>query len=132
LYRGPFGEAFYPRPLAKTAAGFSEDWMTIMWNRPGRAAASAQASADPPPLRRAMEINRALLVMNLEGMYDSSCAAMDEAVARTDSVFRSRVTNRCYAGGHMMYSDLAARREMLHDFADFVRAGVAASQTRVP
>jgi hypothetical protein len=135
LYRGPFGEAFYPRPLAKTAAGFYEDWMTNMWNRPARGAtAPTQAgrgrgnaeSGEEPPLRHAMEINPKLLVMNMKGMYDGSCAAMDEAVARTEPPFRSRVTDHCYVGGHMMYSDLIARREILRDFTDFVHAGLAA------
>jgi carboxypeptidase C (cathepsin A) len=145
LYRGPFGEAFYPRPLAKTAAGFYEDWMTILWNRAARANVPAQAGAEAaagrggrgrgdadreeePPLRHAMEINPKLLVLNMKGIYDGSCAAQDEAVARAEPQFRERVTNRCYVGGHMMYSDLIARREMVRDFTEFVRAGLANSQ----
>jgi carboxypeptidase C (cathepsin A) len=82
LYRGPFGEAFYPRPLAKTAAGFYEDWMTSMWNRGargggGRGNAGDASPPEPPPLRRAMELNPTLRVLNMKGMYDGSCAAMD-------------------------------------------------------
>ena len=153
LYRGPFGEAFYPRPLARTPAGFYEDWMTTMWNRGGargggRGAeesapvAGAQPgagaggrggrgtpadAAEPPPLRRAMDINPKLRVMNMKGMYDGSCAAMDEAVSRAEPQLRSRIVNHCYAGGHMMYSDLAARREMQRDFAEFVRQALAGS-----
>jgi carboxypeptidase C (cathepsin A) len=148
LYRGPFGEAFYPRPLGKTAAGFYEDWMTNMWNRGGRSSAPAQAggeagagrggrgrgdanSGEEPPLRHAMEINPRLLVMNMKGMYDGSCAAQDEAVARAEPQLRGRVTNRCYIGGHMMYSDLIARREMLRDFTEFVHAALSA-QGKLP
>ena len=33
LYRGPFGEAFHPEPLATVGPGFHSDWMTNMWNR---------------------------------------------------------------------------------------------------
>jgi hypothetical protein len=147
LYRGPFGEAFYPRPLPKNPAGLSEDWMTLMWNRGGArgggrgAEGSPPAAAgqpaqpggggrggrgnatdapEPPPLRRAMELNPKLRVMNMKGMYDGSCAAMDESFARVEAHLKSRVTNHCYAGGHMMYSDLEVRREMQRDFAEFV------------
>ena len=79
-----------------------------------------------------MEINPKLLVMNYKGMYDGSCAAMDEAVARAEPQLKGRVTNHCYVGGHMMYSDLETRREMLRDFTAFVRAGVAVSSRQAP
>jgi carboxypeptidase C (cathepsin A) len=150
LYRGPFGEAFYPRPLGKNPAGISDDWMAVMWNRGGaargagrggeegaptagtqagggrggRGNASSADATEPPPLRRAMEINPKLRVMNMKGMYDGSCAAMDEAVARAEPQLKSRIVNHCYAGGHMMYSDLEARREMQRDFAEFVRSAL--------
>jgi len=71
-----------------------------------------------------MEINAKLRVMNMKGMYDGSCAAMDEAVARAEPTLRSRIVNHCYAGGHMMYSDLEARREMQRDFVEFVRSAL--------
>jgi carboxypeptidase C (cathepsin A) len=145
LYRGPFGEAFHPQPLTLNPAGIGSDWMAMMWNRGGlmsgteggggRAAGGAAANAPqsaqpatpppPPPLQRAMEINTRLRVLNMKGMFDGSCAALDEAVARTDETLRARVTNRCYAGGHMMYSDLEVRRQMQRDFADFVRSTTA-------
>jgi carboxypeptidase C (cathepsin A) len=79
-----------------------------------------------------MEINPKLLVMNYKGMFDGSCAAMDEAVARAEPQFKGRVTNHCYVGGHMMYSDLETRREMLRDFTAFVREGVAAWSHHAP
>jgi carboxypeptidase C (cathepsin A) len=153
LYRGPFGEAFYPRPLARNPIGIGEDWMSQMWNRGaagrgggrggeegaptagtqpgaagagrgGRGNANSADAPEPPPLRRAMEINPKLRVMNMKGMYDGSCATMDEAVARAEPLLKSRVVNHCYAGGHMMYSDLVARREMQRDFEAFVRAAL--------
>jgi carboxypeptidase C (cathepsin A) len=135
LYRGPFGEAFHPTPLDFTPQGIASDWMARMWNRGTSAAGGATASAagspaqqqpppqpPVPPLKRAMDINPRLLVLNMKGMYDGSCVALDEAVARTDAPLRDRVSTKCYAGGHMMYSDLDVRRQMQRDFADFVRA----------
>ena len=68
-----------------------------------------------------MEANPRLRVLNMKGMFDGSCAALDEAVARTEASLRARITSRCYAGGHMMYSDLEVRRQLQRDFADFVR-----------
>ena len=71
-----------------------------------------------------METNPRLRVLNMKGMYDGSCAALDEAVARTDDALRARITTRCYAGGHMMYSDLEVRRQLQRDFAELVRSVV--------
>jgi carboxypeptidase C (cathepsin A) len=142
LYRGPFGEAFHPQPLSRNPAGVYEDWMTTMWNRGARGGAGGRGGEEPapaagggrggrgtssdapteaPPLRRAMELDPKLRVMNMKGMYDGSCAAMDEAVARVEPQLKSRIVNHCYAGGHMMYSDLEVRREMRRDFTEFVR-----------
>jgi len=148
LYRGPFGEAFHPEPLTLNPAGIASDWMALMWNRGsaaggGRGGAPGEGAPQPagaaqappnqtatpaarptPPLRRAMETNPRLRVLNMKGMYDGSCAALDEAVARTDDALRARITTRCYAGGHMMYSDLEVRRQLQRDFAELVRSVV--------
>ena len=78
----------------------------------------------PPPLKRAMETNARLRVLNMKGMFDGSCAALEEAVTRTDDALRSRITTRCYAGGHMMYSDLEVRRQLQRDFTEFVRSAI--------
>ena len=91
---------------------------------PGGSADTARAPAQPP-LRRAMEMNPNFLVMSLVGMYDASCAAREEAIAQTPANLRSRVRAHCYAGGHMYYSDRAARRESQRDFAAFVRDAIA-------
>lgn len=141
LYRGPFGEAFHPRPLDDVTAGvfgtmdgIYSDWMAVMWNQgefakgaasgeDGEAAASAP---ERPPLQRAMRRNPDFLVWNIRGMYDMSCAAQDEAVARTDASLRHRVRNGCYAGGHMMYTEPQIRRQLQKDFAAFVADAVAA------
>lgn len=125
LYQGPFGEAFHPRPLtdvmngaAGDLRGIYTDWMTIKWDHGSEDADTGPARR--PPLARAMDRNPELLVWNLKGMYDGSCAGLDEAVARTPDHLRHRVRNSCYAAGHMLYSDTAVRREMQEDFERFV------------
>jgi carboxypeptidase C (cathepsin A) len=137
LYRGPFGGAFHPEPLTVQGGILYSDWMAAMFKSGGRggeggAAPEGRGNAPPaatkPPLQSAMEMNPKLLVMTLVGMYDGllSCAAREEAVARTSEHLRSRVRTHCYAGGHMYYSDRQARRESQRDFALFVRAAIAA------
>lgn len=147
LYAGPFGEAFHPSPLNAVAPqiwGPYTDWMAMKWNRaavasPARPATPARGMLkarmpttdseggahfnQPAPLRRAMDLNPRLLVMNVTGIYDSyvgSCAEREEAVARSDPSIRSRVRNRCYDAGHEVYTDLAVRQTFQHDFTQFV------------
>lgn len=133
LYQGPFGEAFHPRPLADVTngaagdlVGIFTDWMTIKWDH---GESDAGEDAKRPPLARAMELNPRLLVWNVKGLYDGSCAAQDEAVARTAEHLRRRIRNSCYAAGHMVYSDTAVRREMQQDFAEFVHDALATRAT---
>lgn len=138
LYAGPFGEAFHPLPLKAIApqiGGPYDDWMTIKFNH--HAASEVDGSnkppfETPPPLRRAMDLDSHLLIMNVSGRYDDavgSCAVKDEAVARADPSIRTRVRNFCYDAGHMVYSDLAVRKSLQRDFAQFVRD--ASSSRRV-
>ena len=127
LYRGPFGEAFHPAPMTTNPGGLGDDWMTLMWDRPHAPAAKAEGpSPQPqaPPLRQAMDLEPHLLVMNVTGLYDGSCAARDEAVAESDPAIRARVRNRCYPAGHMVYTDTAVRAALAQDFADFVKDAV--------
>lgn len=137
LYQGPFGEALHPRPLADVTsgaagdlAGIFTDWMTIKWHHGD--SGSVKDAAEParrPPLVRAMELNPHLLVWNVKGLYDGSCAALDEAVARTAGHLKQRIRNSCYPAGHMVYSDRAVRREMKRDFAEFVHDALVARTT---
>jgi len=69
-----------------------------------------------------------MLVWNISGLYDQSCAERDEALARARPEVKARVRNSCYVAGHMVYTDLAVRRQMQQDFAHFVEAGVAAGR----
>lgn len=137
LYQGPFGEAFHPRPLedvtggaAGDLAGIYTDWMTIKWNN-GDSSGDDDESGTPeqperPPLERAMERNPDFLVWAVRGVYDLSCATLEEAIARTADHLRDRVRASCYPAGHMVYSDTAMRREMREDFARFVEDSLAA------
>ena len=118
-YQGPFGNAFHPQPRVAHPSGMPADWMAArfqMGNRPGEVADSE------PPLRRAMTLNPAMQVINMKGRYDGSCALLDEAVARTEADLRRRVTNVCLPGGHMFYTDRAARQLAVRAFAEFVQS----------
>ena len=132
LDRGPFGEAFHPEPLTTVGPGFQSDWMTNMWNRGGGAAEGRAGGAgtsgrgggpggrggaeaggeEQPPLRRAMDVNPKLRVMSMKGMYDGSCAAMDEAVTRAEPHLKSRITNHAMSAvtGSTAICRLAGKR----------------------
>jgi hypothetical protein len=75
-----------------------------------------------------MQRNPNFLVWNIRGLYDQSCAAMEEAVAQTAEALRRRVRNGCYEGGHMLYTEPAVRRQLQSDFAGFIADAVAAHQ----
>ena len=130
LYRGPFGEAFHPLPMVINPGGLGDDWMTLMWNRYRAPKAEGPppppAPPEAPPLRQAMDAQPHLLVFNVSGLYDGDCAGLDEAVARSDAALRARIRNRCYAAGHMVYTDDATRLQLSHDFAQFVHDATAA------
>ncbi len=153
LYAGPFGEAFHPAPLRAVAPqiwGPYEDWMTMKWDfqekhkadqpaPPGAGAASTSGAAsaaaapadsppemfkEPPPLRRAMDLNPNLKLMSVMGLYDAvvgTCAEREEAISRTEPELRKRIRSRCYAAGHAVYTDNATRSEFQRDFAQFVQ-----------
>jgi carboxypeptidase C (cathepsin A) len=135
LYRGPFGEA-YPAP--KSPSG---DWMETQFNEetpagvpaysvlPGgdsdRAPGEERPAAVPlvTPLRRAMELDPALRVVVMSGLYDSpGCEPTRYSVSLIEPSLRSRVKMSCYVGGHMMYTDKTARQEMKRDMEELERA----------
>jgi carboxypeptidase C (cathepsin A) len=137
LYRGPFGEA-YPAP--KKPSG---DWMETKFNEKETPAGvtaysvlpgadsdrepGQERSADVPlvtPLRRAMELDPALRVIVMIGLYDSpGCEPERYSVSLIEASLKDRFKLSCYVGGHMMYTDTAARREMKRDMAELERAG---------
>ena len=148
---GPFGEGFYPLPLALSRnRRLGSDWLQSSWDHgevvkaieqhtqyseiQGDSVArwyclAAQQSGEVHALADAMERNPNLLVYNVRGLYDMSCAAMDEAVARSESHIRARVRNRCIAAGHMPYTDVAARGLLRQDFENFVRDATFAQRS---
>lgn len=113
LYRGPFGRAFHPEPLkVDPVSELAPDWMTLMFKM--------QPDDGPAtPLARAMRINPALKVWNVKGLYDGSCATLDEAIAQTPADIRPRVSASCVLGGHMFYSDRDTRRQVAQEFKAF-------------
>lgn len=114
LYQGPFGGAFHPESLAiDPLTGFAPDWMTARFKM-------EEGKTSEPPLHRAMTLNPKLRVLNFKGLYDGSCALLDEAVARTEPELRTRVSNVCVPGGHMFYTDRLARQQAKRAFADFI------------
>jgi carboxypeptidase C (cathepsin A) len=113
-YRGPFGGVFHPEPLeVDPRSGVAADWMTRMFK---------MTKDDLPgtPLARAMRIEPKLRVWNIRGLYDASCAAMDEAVAQSPPDIRPRVSSTCAVGGHMFYSDRDTRRLIKREFEAFM------------
>jgi carboxypeptidase C (cathepsin A) len=116
-YRGPFGGVFHPEPLeVDPRSGVAADWMTWMFKMD-------RSEQPEPPLARAMRINPKLRVWNVRGMYDASCAAMNEAVKQSPPDIRPRVTATCAVGGHMFYSDRDTRRSIRREFDAFLSAG---------
>jgi hypothetical protein len=65
----------------------------------------------PPWLRRAMDLDAGLRTFVATGMYDSlnSCPANSYLLSRLAPHDASRITVRCYEGGHMMYEDRQPR-----------------------
>jgi carboxypeptidase C (cathepsin A) len=125
LYQGPFGGAFHPEPLAiDPRTGFAPDWMTARFKMNPEGQQQGEA-----PLHRAMTLNPNLRVINFKGLYDGSCALLDEAVARTEPDLKARVNNVCVPGGHMFYTDRAARQIAKRAFADFVRRASAPGES---
>lgn len=120
LYKGPFGEGFHPAPLTYVIPDISDDWMTLHFKMHAAGDGGVTSSPGLSPLAQAMQQSASLWVLNVRGLYDMSCAALDEAVARTAPSLRTRVINRCYPSGHAIYTDTAVRTAYGHDFTKFV------------
>lgn len=129
------GQALGPPTGSPAGATPSGDAKAAEKTPPAATAAPVRAGGEPdrtprdPPLHAAMEMNPAMLLFNVTGMYDGSCASKDEAVVRTQADIRTRVRNRCYAAGHMVYTDKAVRMQLLRDFSQFVHDATLNLQT---
>ncbi|MFC3051524.1 S10 family serine carboxypeptidase-like protein [Kordiimonas pumila] len=117
LYQGPFGGAFHPEVIQKDPkTTLPEDWMAVRFDLAGMRI----PSGEEPPLVTAMRLNKSLRVLNMKGMYDGSCALLDDAVARTPEDLKNRVSNVCLPAGHMFYTDTVARQQSFEAFGRFV------------
>ena len=78
----------------------------------------------PPWLGRTMAIDPEMRTFVATGIYDSlnSCAANSYAIAQLPPAEASRITFRCYVGGHMMYEDRDARLRLARDVGAFYEA----------
>ena len=73
-----------------------------------------------PPLpgtEEALALNTKTKVLVAAGMYDSflPCAVGDEIERRLPQDLRRSISFKCYIGGHAMYKDVAARKELTSD-----------------
>jgi hypothetical protein len=77
-----------------------------------------------PATQLAMGLNPKLRAHIASGLFDSlaNCEANAEMMRRLEPGIRSRVTFRCYGGGHMMYRDADARRQFSADIKALVSA----------
>jgi carboxypeptidase C (cathepsin A) len=75
----------------------------------------------PPWLRRAMEIDPRLRAFVATGTFDSlnSCPGNAYLVSHAPPSISTRITFRCYDGGHMMYEDRDARFRLREDIGRF-------------
>jgi carboxypeptidase C (cathepsin A) len=78
----------------------------------------------PPWLKRAMDIDPEPRTFVATGIYDSlnSCAGNSYALGQLAPAAASKITFRCYEGGHMMYEDREARFALARDIFDFYHA----------
>jgi carboxypeptidase C (cathepsin A) len=75
-----------------------------------------------PGTELAMALDPKLRAHVANGLFDSlaNCEATAEAMRRLQPPIRDRVTFRCYGGGHMMYRDPEARRQLSADIKALV------------
>ncbi|MDE1150645.1 MAG: hypothetical protein PW843_29190 [Azospirillaceae bacterium] len=87
---------------------------------------AARAGEGPPGaepwIRRAMEHDPKLRVFAAAGLYDSlnSCSANEMIKEKLEPGLSARLSVNCYAGGHMMYRDAAARVRLSADLSGFI------------
>jgi carboxypeptidase C (cathepsin A) len=77
-----------------------------------------------PGTELAMGLDPKLRAHVANGLFDSlaNCEATAETMQRLEPAIRARVTFRCYGGGHMMYRDPDARRQLSADIKALVSA----------
>ena len=85
------------------------------------------ARDNPPWMQSAMTRDKKLKVYVATGRYDplNMCEGDVKVVAQLPADLSSRIQNRCYEGGHIMYTDAAVRATFLNDLSSFIRDTVA-------
>jgi carboxypeptidase C (cathepsin A) len=80
------------------------------------------ARSNPPWIIDAMRREPELRVFVATGRFDplNMCEGDVAATATLASPLSTRIINRCYEGGHVMYRDEPSRVQMSHDLADFI------------
>ena len=76
----------------------------------------------PPWVQRTFAANHPTRTFVAAGSYDSlnSCPLIAYQVTQLEPALRQRITLGCYAGGHMMYEDRAARSSLRRDLGHFL------------
>jgi len=84
----------------------------------------APPGGTPPWLKRATDIDPELRTFVATGVFDSlnSCAGNSFLLSQIAADRATRITFRCYEGGHMMYEDRDARFRLKRDIAQFYRS----------
>ena len=80
------------------------------------------ARNNPPWIIDAMRRESELKVFVATGRFDplNMCEGDVAATATLASSLSTRIINRCYEGGHVMYRDDPVRLQMSHDLAEFI------------
>jgi carboxypeptidase C (cathepsin A) len=119
-YQGPFGGG-YPPP-----SSFRGDWMSVLWDRSetARAPVDDRSTDSRPAVQRVMEADDDLAVYIACGYFDLVCsyAVIDHMVTEIEPPLAERITVRTYAGGHAIYTDEDARRQMRTDVTAFIES----------
>jgi len=125
-YQGPFGGG-YPSP-----ASFRGDWMSVLWDRSegARAEIDDPTSDAAPAVEKLLRADPELRLFVACGYFDLVCpyAVIDWAVEAMDPELSSRITVRTYRGGHAVYTDEDARRQVRSDVRTFMRARIASGR----
>jgi carboxypeptidase C (cathepsin A) len=81
----------------------------------------APPGGTPPWLKRAMDLDPELRTFVATGIYDSlnSCEGNRYMLTQLPPAAASKISFRCYEGGHMMYEDRQARLQLKRDIVKF-------------
>ena len=85
------------------------------------------ARDNPPWMQNAMSRDKTLKVFVATGRFDplNMCEGDAKVASQLPSDLSSRIQNRCYEGGHIMYYDPQVRPVFLADLARFIQDTVA-------